>query len=135
MEVLSNYLTQTIKNHIVDIRYNDVSYRYFVKTSQIGELSCVLEIRKEIPNTSLKNSEKKKIKKFIENYFDNCFKTAKSEELLKQSLRQKISYNRLLGEFIGTISCIIDWWDIPKNLKEKLNKKLIILKSTTDDNI
>lgn len=38
-------------------------------------------------------------------------------------LRKDISYNTLLGEFIGTLEGII-CWDIPLELKQKLEKKI-----------
>ena len=41
----------------------------------------------------------------------------------------KIAVNRLLGEFIGTLKAI-SWWDIPDDLKEKLQAKIEELENT-----
>jgi len=41
----------------------------------------------------------------------------------KEELYLKVKLSRLKGEFIGMLKGIT-WWDIPKELKEKLENKI-----------
>ena len=44
----------------------------------------------------------------------------------------KIEIARLKGDFIGTLKGII-WWDIPNELKDKLDKKIVELEENKDE--
>lgn len=40
-----------------------------------------------------------------------------------------LKYNRLIGEFQGTLKGVL-WWDIPEELKDKLESKINQLEET-----
>lgn len=55
-------------------------------------------------------------------------KKSKPKHLYHCVLRERIKYNRILGEYMGTIQGILAW-DLPEELRSKLEKTLTDLKS------
>ena len=51
----------------------------------------------------------------------------------KEELHLKLKLARTKGEFIGTLQGIL-WWDIPDELKEKLENKIKELENERDNN-
>lgn len=47
----------------------------------------------------------------------------RSDVMSKEELYLKLKLARTKGEFIGTLQGIL-WWDIPEELKEKLENKI-----------
>ena len=51
----------------------------------------------------------------------------------KEELKLQLKLARTKGEFIGTLQGIL-WWDIPEELKEKLENKIKELENERDNN-
>lgn len=50
----------------------------------------------------------------------------------KEHVKLLLDYSKMLGEFTGTLQGIV-WWDIPKELEEKLKKQIKELKTIDTD--
>ena len=52
---------------------------------------------------------------------------------MDKEYKLKLEMARLKGEFIGTLKAITWGWDIPNELKEKLEEKIVELEENADE--